>query len=232
MLDKAWEQKSYGDIRSLEILQALPRELTTQESQQVEPDNDDPLHRAFTSPYHRKAVDAFCEYLEQNNKEFSADLIPKYYGKFCSIVQSSGTGKSRLLLELYTKGVLVLYIYLRSSLDETGYPPRDILPAAMLTGNRETEADYRARCYAFFAAVFTTIREYISTRLDSGSLEDTLEHWSELMCNLVSEGRRQFFARLGTTYGTYYKEVNSHVPYKDNSRPSGSSLPGEVEQEE
>lgn len=227
MLDTAWRNKSYDNIRSLEILQASPKPLTTQGGQQVEPENVDLLHRAFTSPYHGKAVDAFCEYLERNNEEFGKSVTPKYCGKFCSIVQSSGTGKSRLLLELHMKGVIVLYINLRPSLDKTGYPPRDVLPAAILTKNLETEADYSARCCAFFAAVFTMIREYMSSRLDSGSLDDALEQWNESMCNLMSKDRVQFFARLKTTYSTYYEKINSSVPSRDANKPSKSLLSGE-----
>ncbi|KAG8213474.1 hypothetical protein J3R82DRAFT_12011, partial [Butyriboletus roseoflavus] len=53
--------------------------------------------------YHGAAVDGFYEYLTHNEKLFKKNAIasrPGYYAKFCSIVQSSGTGKSRVLTEV------------------------------------------------------------------------------------------------------------------------------------
>ncbi|KAG9074455.1 hypothetical protein FS749_013988 [Ceratobasidium sp. UAMH 11750] len=44
-----------------------------------------------------------------------------YYAKFCSIVQSSGTGKSRALIELKDQGAIVVYLNLRSK-QESGNP--------------------------------------------------------------------------------------------------------------
>ena len=59
------------------------------------------LQQAFTQNYHGKAIDGIIEYLEKNNRLFSdSNLSKRYYGKFCSIVQSSGTGKSRLMIEV------------------------------------------------------------------------------------------------------------------------------------
>ncbi|KAI6042391.1 hypothetical protein EDC04DRAFT_1000431 [Pisolithus marmoratus] len=150
MLHAALDRKSYRDIRNLDILQA-PRQLTTESSYHF-------YYMAFISPYRGQAVDAFCEYLENNNNKFAREYDrAKYYGKFCSIVQSSGTGKSRLLLELRTKGVVVLYMNLPPSADKTDFPPRDVLPAEILTANLGSKADYSARCCAFFVAVFTMI---------------------------------------------------------------------------
>lgn len=58
------------------------------------------FHESFRRPYVGEAVEGFFEYLASNNKKFSEKSSRPYYGKFCSIVQSSGTGKSRLLTEV------------------------------------------------------------------------------------------------------------------------------------
>ncbi|KAG8217213.1 hypothetical protein J3R82DRAFT_5298, partial [Butyriboletus roseoflavus] len=53
--------------------------------------------------YRGAAVDGFYEYLMHNEKLFKKNEVapgPGYYAKFCSIVQSSGTGKSRVLTEV------------------------------------------------------------------------------------------------------------------------------------
>ena len=57
------------------------------------------LRRGLTSTYQGCAVDAFLEYLTRNNEASCMPEKQRYYGKFCSIVQSSGTKKTRLMLE-------------------------------------------------------------------------------------------------------------------------------------
>ncbi|KAI6117337.1 hypothetical protein EV401DRAFT_2197742 [Pisolithus croceorrhizus] len=159
----------------------------------------DVLYRAFTSLYQGKAADAFCEYLEHNNRDFQfGGGTPEYYGKFCSIVQSSGTGKSRLLYELHKKGVLVLY------------PVRDLIPAKILTEGYYSENDYSARCCAFFAAVFTAVTKYLSPGLASGSLADALKQWNGSMCTLCTKDREPFFKTLEDMYETYYERINRY----------------------
>jgi hypothetical protein len=62
-------------------------------------DEDQPafLYESFVRPYVGKAVDGFYQYLKSNNEKFRGrGLEWPYYAKFCLIVQSSGTGKSRL----------------------------------------------------------------------------------------------------------------------------------------
>ena len=65
---------------------------------------NDNLYGSFDRPYVGNAVDGFYEYLKTNNRNFIGHefhtLDRPYYGKFCSIVQSSGTGKSRLMTEV------------------------------------------------------------------------------------------------------------------------------------
>jgi len=60
------------------------------------------LREAFMQPYYGSAVDGFYYYLMANNKKFCDSTPGQYYAKFCSIVQSSGTGKSRLMTEVRT----------------------------------------------------------------------------------------------------------------------------------
>ncbi|KAI6118231.1 hypothetical protein F5141DRAFT_1264178 [Pisolithus sp. B1] len=130
MLDVAWKSGSYRDIRNLgqydSLLVFSPNPISSNSFRRLGADQpavtDYALYKAFTSPYHGQAVDTFLKYLEHNNKEFHYRIEgnpSNYYGKFCSIVQSSGTGKSRLLFELRTKGVVVLYMNLRPSNDKT-----------------------------------------------------------------------------------------------------------------
>ncbi|KAG8213429.1 hypothetical protein J3R82DRAFT_11939, partial [Butyriboletus roseoflavus] len=51
--------------------------------------------------YKGRAVDALCEYLERNHRKFADPTARGYYARFCSIVQSSGTGKTRTMIEVF-----------------------------------------------------------------------------------------------------------------------------------
>ena len=55
---------------------------------------------SFGVNYYGAAVEGFYEYLTHNETLFKTVDNPKYYAKLCSIVQSSGTGKSRMLAEV------------------------------------------------------------------------------------------------------------------------------------
>jgi hypothetical protein len=52
---------------------------------------------AFDRDYRGKAVHGCLEYLQDNEDKYREG---EYYAKFCSIVQSSGMGKSGLLCEV------------------------------------------------------------------------------------------------------------------------------------
>jgi hypothetical protein len=86
---------------------------------------DNRLHRSFVRPCVGEAMDDFFEYLASNNKRFSERLLRSYYGKFCSIVQSSGTGKSRLLTEVRLMSVLAHNVtqYIHLAPDERRHCP-------------------------------------------------------------------------------------------------------------
>ena len=96
-------------------------------------------------------------------------------------------------IQLVTEGVCVLYMNIRSPIDNMGYPGRDSIPAQMLTDHCPTEDEYRIRCFAFFAAIFKVLRT---------SLEQNQPNWYKDMCDLQSHARRSFFADLVKEYAS------------------------------
>ncbi|KAF8553145.1 hypothetical protein OG21DRAFT_1497931 [Imleria badia] len=176
---EAWKAKEYCTVRKLDILRAPVSSTHITETQ------SNVLREALTSTYQGGAVEAFHKYLTENNTTFAE---AKYYGKFCSIVQSSGTGKTRLMLELRKKGVCVLYMNIRSRGDTQGYPERDDIPANILTRPCVTEDEYRTRCYEFFAAVFKV--------LCTSMKDKELLSWCDNMCAIGNNDRDNFFADL------------------------------------
>lgn len=126
------------------------------------------------------------------------------FGRFCSVVQSSGTGKTRLLLEvnfifawtgnkahvhsdmqLAKKDVCVLYMNIRSPDDKLGFPPRDNVPADILTYPCDDE-EYHKRCFAFFEAIFEVLGTFMEMDLN----------WYDDMCTIGSPVRTAFFTEL------------------------------------
>ncbi|KAG2099584.1 uncharacterized protein F5147DRAFT_814009 [Suillus discolor] len=152
----ACQTRSFSHIADLELFQIPQASDPVQSSQ-------DFLYDSFVRPYVGKAVDGFYEYLKKSNMKFRGGGMHRpYYAKFCSIVQSSGTGKSRLMIELRNKGVIVSYMNLRDPSD-LGYPTRDLVPTRILTENTGcTPAEYTAHCCAFSTAIFQTLQQVLN----------------------------------------------------------------------
>ncbi|CAG8664206.1 1350_t:CDS:1, partial [Diversispora eburnea] len=98
-------------------------------------------------------VDAFLNHLDGCAKVWRPN---KFYSPYTSLVQASGTGKSRLLRELATeKDVLVIYICLRKS-GWHGYPNRSTI-ADYLTKEAHDETYYMG----FLSALFRVCKEFL-----------------------------------------------------------------------
>ncbi|KAB5592444.1 hypothetical protein CTheo_4091 [Ceratobasidium theobromae] len=168
-------------------------------------DTDDHIMWALEDSFERKyvgaAVSGLYEYLENNNRLFedacARETAKKYYGRFCSIVQSSGTGKSRAMIELRTKGVIVLYMNLRDRREEYTFPERDDIIADILTAPQLTGR----QCYALFTAIFRVLKfTFEVNSLAVGSARELINHWNDVMCTLRSEQRNKWFQELQRQY--------------------------------
>ncbi|KAH7881912.1 hypothetical protein F5I97DRAFT_1991629 [Phlebopus sp. FC_14] len=199
LLDEAvnLEQPTYRELRKLQILRVPEEKAKTTVATLQDPNQRQALQKAFEHPYRGGAVDGFYEYLIRNNKLFSAQGTT-YYAKFCSIVQSSGTGKSRLMTELRCKDALVLYMNLRDRTDKS-FPPRDDFPARVLTENVAVAADaYAARCASFWIALFRTLKEDLLEMLsqNNNNAAEAIRTWNAKMCDMRSQGRGAFFTKM------------------------------------
>ncbi|KAG9318017.1 hypothetical protein JVU11DRAFT_80 [Chiua virens] len=191
----AWKEKSYRKIRRLAILHPATVR------QNLSPEKLSAFRDALSRPFRGDALDAFFSYLKENDKAFN-EHPRRYYAKFCSIVQSSGCGKTRLMLELGTKkNVCVLYMNIRSPEDTQGHPPRDSIPADILTARCNTEQEYSIRYRAFFAAVFKVL----------GRLPWTLD-WREKMRDIGNIARTEFFLQLEDEFDKVRTEMSSSSP--------------------
>lgn len=158
-------------------------------------------------------MDGFYDYLKSNNEKFRGRGLERpYYAKFCSVVQSSGTGKSRLLIELQNKDVLVLYMNLREPSD-FGFPERDLVPARILTENMDcSQAEYTARCCALFAAIFYTLQQDLSAKVSSLHFDSTgaaIKYWNSRMCDMRLPARVKFFEKVQSRYQVILDEIRT-----------------------
>ncbi|KAG1762984.1 hypothetical protein EV702DRAFT_1052031 [Suillus placidus] len=195
----------------------------------LDEDRPDFLYESFVRPYIGKAVDGFYEYLKTNNMKFKGSGLERpYYAKFCSIVQSSGTGKSRLMTELRNKGVIVLYMNLRDP-NDPGFPMRDLVPARILTEDMGcTQAEYTARCCAFFTATFQTLEQDLTSklpRLRSGSPDPAIKSWNDEMCNMRSEARTEFFQKVQSQYEETLNKIKMSKPEPEEKTDANPVAP-------
>lgn len=88
--------------RSGEIILVLKLLPVDRESIPLDPEVLRRLEVSFRGEYMGNAVDGLYKYLKNNTKLINNTIMSEeqYYGKFCSIVQSSGTGKSRTMIEV------------------------------------------------------------------------------------------------------------------------------------
>ncbi|KAH7882242.1 hypothetical protein F5I97DRAFT_1985411 [Phlebopus sp. FC_14] len=198
-LHNALANRQYRELRNLPIFREPAENAKTTVATLQDPNQRQALQKAFEHPYRGGAVDGFYEYLIRNNKLFSAQGTT-YYAKFCSIVQSSGTGKSRLMTELRCKDALVLYMNLRDRTDKS-FPPRDDFPARVLTENVAVAADaYAARCASFWIALFRTLKEdlleTLSLSQNNNNAAEAIRTWNAKMCDMRSQGRGAFFTKM------------------------------------
>ncbi|QRV97659.1 hypothetical protein RhiJN_25678 [Ceratobasidium sp. AG-Ba] len=156
----------------------------------------------FKRPYIGEAANILYDYLTILNKDFS-EQTGIYYSKQVFILQSSGTGKSRTLIELKDRGAAVLYMNLQpEAKQDNTYPQRDLIPAQILTEDLWcSEQDYYRRCYAFFTALFQVLRSHLLEFRKAGSKPaEIIIAWSHFMCDTESDFRQQFFIDLYTRY--------------------------------
>lgn len=120
-----------------------------------------PFKGTFIDPY--GAVHLIQRYLEHCSTGWR--VIKSQQAPSCAILQSSGSGKSRLMVEV-ANTVPTLYLCCRHQKD-TGYPPRSpiIVDHLCFNGNRVGSFRAYARCAAFFCVGSLYVRAaWIATK--------------------------------------------------------------------
>ncbi|KDQ06114.1 hypothetical protein BOTBODRAFT_181892 [Botryobasidium botryosum FD-172 SS1] len=154
-LEEAWAAKDFEDIRRYPRLQVERKQDEGQHDEAPMPRKGGPIichavaiaegesmgatEKAWKYPFQGSAHKALLKRLRHLEKTWSKEL--NHYAKFVPLIQSSGTGKSRLLDEM-AKEAYVIPLNIRDS-REKGYPLAD--PGVL---NFLTTADNASECEA------------------------------------------------------------------------------------
>ncbi|KAF9220454.1 hypothetical protein BS17DRAFT_882413 [Gyrodon lividus] len=174
-LNEAWKTRSYRSIRNLERLQNCPLRLggdaggVTAEPWSYGVQAEATV-RSWEREYVGDAADALWAHIQEHvGKQLaygpnacqtrSQKTSPEHYAQYATIVQSSGTGKSRAIDEM-SKSHFVIPINLRDQ-TTTGYPPRDADVCSYFRAAQD-QKDAFSRACAFLQALFDTTKGVLS----------------------------------------------------------------------
>ncbi|THV07002.1 hypothetical protein K435DRAFT_418124 [Dendrothele bispora CBS 962.96] len=101
------------------------------------------LKRAMSNPFVGLATAALFDHLINCRRLFREGAThTRFYAKFTSVCNSSGTGKTRAVLQLRDHHVPVVYINLRPVSDSLNYPPSDFEIAPLLKRPTDSAAEF------------------------------------------------------------------------------------------
>ncbi len=102
--------------------------------------------------------------IKESLDDYAKKWHPDYdYFPGTSIIQSSGIGKSRNIIDLWKHGVFVFYCSFMSE-QAQGYPRRTEVAKAILS--EESEEDLQQNFIAYFAACIYQLKRYIEAKAE------------------------------------------------------------------
>ncbi|THU90512.1 hypothetical protein K435DRAFT_257406 [Dendrothele bispora CBS 962.96] len=157
------------------------------------------LKKSMACKFEGESAQALFNYLTRCRKQF---LGPgeRYYAKFISVCNSSGTGKTRTVLQLRQFHVPLLYINMRPVSDRKNFPPRNDEIAVLFEHFRSmSSSQFYHSCIVLFRALFQQAYQ----RMQADSPEKMISRWNEDLASDVSEDnsiRREFFTGVRELY--------------------------------
>jgi hypothetical protein len=151
------------------------------------------FEQAFSIEYvddRSQRVERFAKYVDAIVTKWSDN---KFHSPYSAIVQSSGTGKSRLIRE-YARSSYVMYFCLRAV--NTGYPLQTPIRDELVPSQPLEDADYSKRCLSYLVACIKTfVDEYAASHtpeqwFDAHALDEAQRKtiWSNIKSRVASIG--------------------------------------------
>ncbi|CAA7265136.1 unnamed protein product [Cyclocybe aegerita] len=130
----------------------------------------------------------------------------KSYARYANLVQSSGTGKSRMNDELAKK---ILYIPINLSVIGRGFPPQDLDVRIWLTTETKTRDECAQRCQAFLYGALKQTKMHLElfgpVLGESVGVHARLAHFASIFRERMSTGMS--FSRHGEYHRAFYDKV-------------------------
>ncbi|KAF8515975.1 hypothetical protein BU17DRAFT_76734 [Hysterangium stoloniferum] len=160
-------------------------------------------------------------YLERTDDEVRTSM-KDIYAKAIAVVQSSGTGKSRMLTET-GRQIFTLPICLRKA-DDPGYPPSDLEVVkyyATLSKDNDFSRSAHVAFACFLAVAHTTMLEWLQKAQNENKFNgsELLTHWHELM-----EPQGPLVQRANSASHSISFLWNYHVTHKSPRRTETGDL--------
>jgi hypothetical protein len=168
-----------------------------------------------------EAGNALYEYLINCRKKF-AEPQHEYYAKFASVCNSSGTGKTKAILQvpsfclhhkvwrsltvslqLRNYKTALLYINMREATDDRNFPLRDTPIADLFESAMSSASDYSYSCTLIFRALFQQLLIEFKQRLPTHTDFITMaETWNEDFTPLAPDTQKRdlFFGAVRKLY--------------------------------
>ncbi|KAK7435425.1 hypothetical protein VKT23_019686 [Stygiomarasmius scandens] len=145
------------------------------------------LRQSMNAAFVGVSADALFNYLVECRKQYRAKDL-HFYAKFTSVCNSSGTGKTKAILELTKYHVALVYINMRPSTDDKNFPLRDNGIAHLFESISMTTADdYFRSCILVFRALFQQLFIEFTQRLP-----DSIAHSRAHFIEMVSKWNEDF----------------------------------------
>ncbi|KAF8319201.1 hypothetical protein F5887DRAFT_378307 [Amanita rubescens] len=164
---------------------------------ELSPEQENATKISWERPYHGRAAEALWTHIR---KHYRPDDTTASYVHFCSVVQSSGTGKSRTVDELGKKHFSIP-INLRDAKFTGGYPPADHEVRDFLTKKGTEGESYRRAC-RFIDALFQHTDHILKKEFDPKlKIEEVACKFRMRMTEgqtmtMHNEFRRQFYQQV------------------------------------
>src|SRR6266540_1682152 len=137
------------------------------------------VQRAFNEVPFKQSSDLSKYFLDFITKCAQSWDPRKYYAPYFSLVQASGTGKTKLL-KVIADEVYVVYCCLRDE-NSSGYPPKSTIATYLL---QESDDDYEGKYVAFLSACIDKLNDsnvkpavWFSYQIDA---KKQIEFWKDI----------------------------------------------------
>ncbi|KAH9977335.1 hypothetical protein BGW80DRAFT_1288680 [Lactifluus volemus] len=195
LVNKAVTEKDWENVITHDVFWT---ELPADPLSHFDFDSSRQLQRSWTSTFAcREVVERLEEHVRNQIK------APHLHARYCSIIQSSGMGKSCLLDE-FSKLHFVIPVNLRAS--TSGYPPPDVAVRDFLTpfNNRYEDEHWQETSYSrashFLFSLFIHTKDVV-VRFGAEEKKDCVKRFREFM----SKGQR--FGHVGYNRWKFYNDV-------------------------